>query len=189
MAKSKSYKLTDEELVEIERAMNQAKKPEVRQRATAIRLLHLGHAPDEAARMMAVSKATLYNWHARWRADGVEGLVNRPKSGRPTKATHEYVQKLEETLEADPTELGYDFNIWTVDRLRAHLEQQTGIKLSTSRMRALLQKHNYVYRRPAHDLTDLQDAQAREVAKDVLDWLKKSPSTGPSSSSLWTKRP
>jgi transposase len=189
MAKSNSYKLTDEQLAEIEQAMNQAKKPEVRQRATAIRLLHLGHAPGEVAEMMAVSKASIYNWHARWRADGVEGLTNRPKSGRPTKATQEYIQKLEEALEADPTELGYDFNIWAVDRLRAHLERQTGIKLSASRMRALLKKHDYVYRQPAHDLTDLQDAQAREAAKEVLDWLKKNASTKPSSSSLWTKRP
>lgn len=189
MAKSNSYRLTDEQVAEIEQAMNQAKQPEVRQRATAIRLLHLGHGPDEAAKMMAVSKATIYNWHARWREGGVEGLVNRPKSGRPTKATHEYVEKLEEALEADPTELGYDFNIWTVDRLRAHLQQQTGIKLSASRMRALLKKHDYVYRQPTHDLTDLQDAQAREAAKGVLDWLKKSASSKPSSSSLWTKRP
>lgn len=189
MPKPTFYKLTDEQLAEIEQAMNQARKPEVRQRATAIRLLHLGHAPEEAARMMAVSKATIYNWHARWREGSVEGLVNRPKSGRPTKATHEYVEKLEEALETDPAELGYDFNIWTIDRLRAHLQQQTGIKLSASRMRALLKKHDYVYRQPAHDLTDLQDAQAREAAKEVLDWLKKSASTKPSSSSLWTKRP
>jgi transposase len=189
MAKPISYKLTDEQLVEIEQAMNQAKRPEVRQHATAIRLLHLGHGPDEVAEMMAVSKATIYNWHTRWREGGVEGLVNRPRSGRPTKATHEYVEELEEVLETDPTELGYDFTIWTVDRLRAHLEQQTGIRLSASRMRALLKKHDYVYRQPTHDLTDLQDAQAREAAKEVLDWLKKSASAKPSSSSLWTKRP
>lgn len=189
MAKSISYELTDEQLAEIERAMNQARKPEVRQRATAVRLLHLGHAPDEVAQMMAVSVASIYNWHQRWREGGVEGLVNRPKSGRPTNATLEYVEKLEAALEADPTELGYDFNIWTVDRLRAHLEQQTGIKLSASRMRALLRKHGYVYRQPAHDLSDLQDAQARETAREVLDWLKKSASTKPWSSSLWTKRP
>ena len=189
MAKPNSYELTDEQLAEIEQAMNQARKPEVRQRATAIRLLHLAHGPEEVAEMMAVSRATIYNWHHRWQAGGEEGLANRPRSGRPTKATREYIEKLEEALEADPNELGYDFNIWTVDRLRAHLYQQTKIKLSASRMRALLKKHNYVYRQPTHDLTDLQDAQAREVAKEVLDWLKKSASTELSSSSLWTKRP
>ena len=189
MSKSLSYRLTDEQHADIEQAMNRAKEPEVRQRATAIRLLHLGHAPGEVAEMMAVSLATIYNWHHRWHEGGLEGLANRPRSGRPTKASEEYVQELEAALETDPTELGHDFNIWTVDRLRAHLQQQTGIKLSASRMRALLKKHDYVYRQPTHDLTDLQDAQARETAKEVLDWLKKSASTKPSSSSLWTKRP
>jgi putative transposase len=189
MTKPISYALTDEQLVEIEQAMSQAKKPEVRQRATAIRLLHLGHKPEEVAGMLAISLATVYNWHSRWRAGGVEGLANHPKSGRRAKATQEYVQKLEEALESDPSELGYEFNIWTVDRLRAHLYQQTGIRLSASRFRALLKKHDYVYRQPKHDLSDLQDAEAREAAKELLAWLKKSASTEPSSSSLWTKRP
>lgn len=31
----------------------------------------------------------------------------------------------------------------------------------------------YVYRRPKHDLTSLQDAEEKQRAKVLLDWLKK----------------
>lgn len=79
--------------------------------------------------------------------------------------------------------------MWTINKLRKHLEKQTGILLSYTRFRALLSKHEYVYRQPKHDLSDLQDATAKAAAGDFLDWLKKSPSPSlPSSSSLWTKQ-
>jgi transposase len=138
---------------------------------------------------MAVEPTTIYQWYHRWRAEGVGGLVNRAKSGRPRKATEAYSKALAETLESDPAELGYEFSIWTVDRLRAHLYQKTGVNLSASRFRVLLKRAGYSYRRPKHDLTDLQDPQAREAAKEIITWLKKTPSKGPSSFSLWTKQP
>jgi transposase len=116
-------------------------------------------------------------------------LANRAKSGRPSKADAHYVSALERALEANPRELGYAFSVWTINKLRKHLEKQTGIRLSYTRFRALLRRHEYVYRQPKHDLSDLQDAQAKAAAEDLLAWLKKRLSqTTPSSSSLWTKR-
>lgn len=139
--------------------------------------------------MMAVRQGTIYAWHHRWRAGGLEGLVNRPKSGRPAKADAQYCAILESVLGKAPEELGYEFALWTVDRLRAHMEKETGISLSAGRFRALLRKHDYVYRRPQHDLRELQDEEAREAARAFLDEVKKSPSTAPLNSSLWTKQP
>ena len=187
MTKPLNYTLTAEELTTIEKAMSQAKAPEVRQRATAIRLLHQGHAPKRVAEMLAVEQATIYSWHQRWRRGGLQGLANRPKSGRPRQADEQYCRMLEGVLEQEPQTLGYAFTIWTVDRLRAHLEQQTGIGLSASRFRVLLQERGYVYRQPKHDLSALQDPAAREGAKRLLDELKKSHSAPSLNSSLWTK--
>ncbi len=130
------YQLKPKELAEIERAMRQDKRSEVRQRATVIRLLHLGHKPEAIAEQQMVSVPTIYNWHRLWREQGIEGLANKLKTGRPSKATETYCRKLEEVLEKDPSELGYRFAIWTTDRLRAHLEKKTGILLSEGRFRA-----------------------------------------------------
>lgn len=189
MPKARDYHLTDQELQAIEMAIRHDRRPEVRQRSTAIRLLHLGYKPEQVAEMQAVSKPTIYSWIDRWRSDGVEGLANRPKSGRPLKADDEYSLALLEVIEKEPSELGYDFSIWTIDRLRAHLEQQTGISLSESRFRALLKRKGYRYRRPKHDLGHLQDKKAKADAAEVLEGLKKRSSETISSSSLWTKRP
>ena len=86
MAERLKYQKTDEEIKILEQAIRHDERPEVRQRATAIRMLHLESHPTEVAKVMAVSLPTLYNWHARWKEKGLEGLANRPKSGRPGKA-------------------------------------------------------------------------------------------------------
>jgi transposase len=189
MSRRVDFTLTDEQLASVEQAINHSPLPEVRQRATAIRLLHLGHKPDAVAEMVAVTGSTIWTWHRRYRAEGLDGLANKSKSGRPAKADANYLTEVERAIDADPRDLGYAFSVWTINKLRKHLEKQTGILLSYTRFRALLSKHDYVYRQPKHDLSDLQDDEAQAAADELLDWLKKSPSeTTPSSSSLWTKR-
>jgi transposase len=181
------YQLKPKELAEIEKAIGQEKRSEVRQRATVIRLLHLGHKPEAVAEQQMVSVPTIYNWHRLWREQSLEGLANKPKSGRPPKASEAYCQNLEEMLAKEPAEYGYRFAIWTAHRLRAHLEKETGILLSESRFRALLKKRGYCYRRPKHDLSHLQDEKAKKKTEKLLEEMKKRASETISNSSLWTK--
>ena len=181
------YQLQPKELAEIEKAIRQDKRAEVRQRAMVIRLLHLGQKLEAVAEQQMVSVPTIYNWHKLWREQGIEGLANKPKTGRPAKATEAYCRQLEEVLDKEPAEFGYRFAIWTTDRLRTHLEKETGILLSEGRFRALLKKRGYRYRRPKHDLSHLQDKKAKEKTEKLLDEMKKRASETISSSSLWTK--
>lgn len=189
MSRRIDFTLSEEQQAAVEQAINHAPQPEVRQRAIAIRLLHLGHTPEAIAEMLAVAPSSVWNWHRRYRAAGINGLANRPRSGRPAKADAGYRAEVERALDTDPRELGYAFSVWTINKLRKHLEGQTGILLSYTQFRALLSKQAYVYRQPKHDLSDLQDVDAKAAAEEFLDWLKKSPSPiSALSSSLWTKR-
>ena len=189
MPKSLNFTRSEEELERIAKAIKSDKRPEVRQRAMGLRLLHEGHSPQEVAELSSVSPPTVYDWHHRFQASGVEGLANRPKSGRPPKADEAYVALLEETIEEDPQKLGYAFTIWTAARLEKHMAEQTGISLGPTQFRALLKANGFVYRRPKHDLTNLQDAEARKAAEEWLEELKKEPKQERSTSSLWTKAP
>ena len=187
MPKKLSFQLTEEGLREIVEAIKHDKRPEVRQRAMGLRLLHEGKAPQAVAEFLSVSQPTVYDWHHRWQDQGLEGLANRPKSGRPVKANQNYVEILEQVVEQDPQALGYAFSIWTTERLRLHLKAKTGIELKPTQFRTLLKEHDFVYRRPKHDLTNLQDANARQAAEEWLQELKKVPKRARSTYSLWTK--
>jgi transposase len=187
MPKALNFQLPEEGLREIVAAIKHDKRPEVRHRAMGLRLLHEGKSPKEVAEFLSVSQPTVYDWHHRWQREGLEGLANRPKPGRPVKATDSYVALLEEAVEQDPQELGYAFSIWTTERLRLHLKAKTGIELKPTQFKAVLKENDFVYRHPKHDLGNLQDTKARQAAEEWLEELKKAPKKAKSTSSLWLK--
>lgn len=191
MTKRIDFHLKPEELSQIEQAIQSAPEAEVRQRAIALRLLHRGQSPDQVADVVLVTANTIYDWHKRWREHGIAGLRDRPRTGRPGKATSAYIAQLDQLLTTDPAELGLPFTIWTIQRLRLYLAEQTGILLSYTRFRSLLNRLGYRWKQPKHDLSHLQDTSAQAVAEELLDWLKKTSQAQPwpkPSSSLWTKR-
>jgi transposase len=64
-----------------------------------LRLLDEGQSPKTVAGFLSVSRPTVYDWHHRWQSQGLEGLANRPKSGRPVKADNGYIVLLEQVIE------------------------------------------------------------------------------------------
>jgi len=167
--------------------MEYDKRPEVRTRATAIHMLYKGLTQQEAAELLNVTRTTIWYWRMRWLEGGIEGLANQAHGGRPAKADEHYIERLEATLEQDPLTLGYAFSVWTIERLAQHLQQQTGIELSYERLRVLLRRRGYVYRRPKRDLSHLQQPEARATAQALLDELKKGRSITIPNFSLWMK--
>jgi transposase len=191
MSRNLNFTLTDEEQAALEQAITGSPLAEVRQRAIAIRLLHLGQSPQQVAEAVLVTSNTIYAWHKRWREGGVAGLRDGHRTGRPAKADATYKALLNTVLEQDPRDLGLAFTIWTIDRLRVYLSEQTGILLSYSRFRALLTREGYRWKEPKHDLSHLQDRPVQETIEQVTAWLKKTSRSTRSpklSSSLWTKR-
>jgi transposase len=186
MPKQHDYTLNEEELKQIRQAMKHL-DARVEKRATIIHSLHLGYSPEEVAQMHGVSLTTVYNHFNRFKTEGNEGLPDKARSGRPAKATPEYIVLLGQTLESDPKEMGYAFTIWTQARLRKYLAQKTGIKISRSRFQDLMLRLGYRYRRPKRDLGHKQDPELREEVKTALDELKKRTKQANSSYSLWTK--
>jgi transposase len=191
MSRKIDYTLTQDQLGEVEQAINSSPYPEVRQRAIAIRLLHLGQHPEQVAQVVLVTSNTIYAWHKRWREQGITGLRDGQRTGRPAKADQSYLKELARVLEIDPRTLDLLFTIWTINRLRLYLAEQTGILLSYTRFRALMSREGYRWKEPKHDLSHLQDRPAQETAAQVMDWLKKTSPLTPlptPNSSLWTKR-
>ncbi|MCC7446959.1 MAG: transposase [Anaerolineae bacterium] len=156
-----NFQLSDEQLNELEQGINSSEHPEVRQRAIAIRLLGLGYHPEKVAEMGMVKSNTVWTWHRRYRAQGIAGLQDQPRSGRPRKGTREYCWSLEPALKTDPAKYGYSFTVWTAERLRDHLEKETGICLSIGRFTELLEREGFVYRRSKPDLMVKQDQAAK----------------------------
>jgi len=112
----------------------------------------------------------------RFNAEGLVSLADKPRSGRPTKATDQYVEVLKEAVQKSPRDLGYPFSSWTLERLREHVGHQTGVLLNPRYLSSLMGKHGIVYRRPKHLMAHLRDPQEYDEKKAILEFLKKTQS-------------
>ena len=187
MPKKVDYTLTEEQLTEEETAIRSHPDLRVRSRAQIIRLLHKGYGRQEVADLLSISKGKVHYWFVRWQENGLSSLSDLPKSGRPRGTNEEYIQKLETAVSQNPRELGFAFSVWTLPKLQKYMQEQTGITIHENTLRSRLKELGYAYLRPKHDLSALQDKEAKERAVDTLDMLKKKQRTEKSTYSLWTK--
>ena len=75
----------------------------------------------------------------RFTAQGLAGLGDAPRSGRPATYPPEVVGDLVAASLTDPQELGLPFGSWTLDRLAAYLRETKGIAMRRSRIGEILQ--------------------------------------------------
>lgn len=146
--------------------------PRVRHRADGLLLVAGGLSLTEAARRLGCSRNSLCTWGQRFLAAGRDGLVDRRRGGRPPKLDAAARTLLETALEASPLDDDYPVTTWTVADLTDLLARH-GWSVSTATVYRTLAALGYRYRRPRHDLTHRQDAEAVASAKHVLAELQK----------------
>src|SRR5205823_14478385 len=71
-------------------------------RLLAIALLLEGRSRSEAAKACAMQRQTLRDWVHRYNAEGIDGMRDRPRSGRPASLSVEQMADLKELVIAGP---------------------------------------------------------------------------------------
>ena len=94
---------------------------DVRSRCQMILLSGQGYSAAEIGRLTFFDQDTVLFWFDRYEADGLEGLQDRPRSGRPPKMTGSGRDELQQAADQDPREAGYPFSVWTCSDLAQHL--------------------------------------------------------------------
>jgi transposase len=146
--------------------------PRVRHRADGLLLVASGLGLTAAARRFGCSRNSLRSWAHRFLAEGRDGLADRGRPGCPPKLAAGARALLATALATTPLEYGYPVTTWTVADLTDLLGRH-GDRVSTATVYRTLHAMGYRYRRPRHDLTHRQDAEAVASAKHVLRQLQK----------------
>jgi transposase len=103
-------------------------------RAQIIWLASQGRATPEIAKQLNVSERMVRNRLHRFNEQGLAGLEEAPRSGRPVTYTPEEVSSIIQTALSNPRDVGEDYASWTLDRLVEHLQQVKGIRMQRSRI-------------------------------------------------------
>lgn len=120
-------------------------------RLRAIQLLGRGEPPKAVATVLGCSLASIYNWAAAWRADGLAGLQEQPRPGKRRSLDERAERLLDEWLASDPQARGYHATGWTVPLLKTELGR-VGYDVGARTLRRTLQRLGWRWKRPKYVL-------------------------------------
>lgn len=146
----------------------------VSERMRAVLLSARGHSVEQIATLLEYDEKTVRRWIERFEDQGVEGLRDLPRSGRPRSADAAAQEEVRRAMEVGPEGCGHaDVGFWTVVLLQAHLLVALGLTLSGSSVRRLLHRLKYVWRRPRHVLP--KDPETASKMRQICTTLLAAP--------------
>lgn len=121
-----------------------------------------GMRREEAARQAGMDRQTLRDWVIRFNAEGVEGLRDRPKSGRPPWLDDGQLAAFKALVLRGPEPERDGVSSWRAQDLCRLVEQRFGVVYSENGMLRLLHDLDLSWQktRPIHPEAD-RKAQAR----------------------------
>jgi transposase len=130
----------DDALPTLDTFLKQTKEARVFRRAQAVRHVVKGQRLQTVSDALAFTSSALRKWVYRFANPGVQGLLDRPRSGRPPQVTCALEQHLNRLVDQDPLQHGSIHSQWSCRELATALAQQTGIQLGRESVRGVLKK-------------------------------------------------
>lgn len=166
-------KVTRESLIEM---AQQSPETWMGIRIAAGLLILKGWTCSQIAEIFDVSRWTAVKWMQRLNSQGIEGLQEQTRPGRPVRMTEEIQIELEHALMSDPKEFGLSRNRWDGVTVTEYLDREHGVHLEVRQAQRWIRRLGFSLRRPIH-----QYAQATsEGVEDFSKRIKKTSSTSKS---------
>lgn len=147
-------KLSKEALEELDVLYHTTKVPRMRTRAQMILLsAEQGLKAAQVAEVVRESDRTVQRWLNRYKAEGIQGLYDAPRSGNPGKVNQKYKDELIKSVRRRPRALDLPFSLWTLERLADYMAEKTGIRISYEAVRQHLKANAIVLSRPQHTVS------------------------------------
>src|SRR5438445_1085721 len=118
----------------------QTTEARVFRRAEAVRDVVKGQRLQTVSDTHQFTYSALRKWVHRFAHHGTQGLIDRPRSGRPPKVTCELAMHLNRLVDQDPVQHGSISSQWRCQELATVLARQTGVQLSRESVRDVLKK-------------------------------------------------
>jgi transposase len=154
--------LTSRERQILKRQLVETLDARVLRRTLAVSEFDQGRPVQEIAKMLGVTRQSIYNWIAAYRETRSPGaLHDRPGRGRQRSLDEDEERLLDTFLESSPQEFGYPHANWTVALLGEMLEWVIGERRSEDTLRRAIGRLDYVWKRPRYDLLPDPDKEKK----------------------------
>jgi transposase len=186
--RQRQFTLTERQANELLNVYYSCQDVKAKTRYQAVRLYGRGYTVKQITEICGCSRPSLMEWCRAYRHDGVSGLIDHRRGGNRAMLTPSQIERLQTSLDGYTPQqlLGQDSwadgPFWTVADLAKLIEReyQVSYKSDTS-YRALLDKCDFSYQRPARQYRSRSEAKVIEfeeaLEKQLLDIAQDAPDT------------
>ena len=162
----KASKITDRENVIfiLQDEIRRAYEARYDHRLHAILLIAQGMSSRQAAQFLGDSPRTIAYWVQRFEAEGLAGLADANRPGRPCRLDQEQICHIEKALRKSPLDLGLSVNLWDGKTLSAYIKQQFGIPLGVRQCQRSFRQLGFRLRKPRSKIAN-SDPSKKEIFK------------------------
>lgn len=147
-----------------------------RRRFKAFGLLRREVSEAEVARQVGVHRQSVNRWAKQIEEQGVEGLKQAGRAGRKSRLSEADLKGLEERLKRGAEVLGYETNLWTLERVAELVERDFGVKYHAGHVSWLLKKLGWSCQRPTGRALERDEPAIKRWKKRRWPEVKKKPS-------------
>ncbi|KKM63293.1 hypothetical protein LCGC14_1512910 [marine sediment metagenome] len=117
-------------------------------RLHAILLVAQGVTCPEVASLLGDAPRTVQYWVCRFEQEGLAGLADADRPGRPKKLTDHQFEKVSKALRSTPRDVGLSTNIWDGKTLSEFIHRQFGIDIGVRQCQRLFRQLGFRLRKP-----------------------------------------
>jgi transposase len=139
-------------------------------RLHGILLVAQGMTAPHVAELLGDSPRTVVNWVRRFETEGLAGLVEGQRPGRPRRLSEVHLLKVQAALRNSPMRFGLGTRMWDGPTLSEYLRRELKVKLEVRQCQRLFRQLGFRLRKPRP-----QVAQADPLLQSAH---KKTPSLG-----------
>ena len=147
----------------------------VAKRLRAVLLNSEGRTSGELAEILQAPRSKVSEWLQRYQSQGLEGLLEGYRSGRPSELTEQQQHQLGDILDSGPVAYGLDTGIWTSPMIAWVIEEEFGVSYHPGHVRKLLHAMDFSVQRPRRVLARADAAAQERWQRRTYPHLKKKP--------------
>ena len=124
----------------------------------------------EVARLLGDSVRTVQYWVHRFEDEGLSGLVQGDRPGRPAQLGTAQMRELGAVLHKAPNAVGIETDLWDGKTLAAHIERRWKMAMSVRQCQRLLRLLGFRLRKPRLLIAGADPERQAGVYKNPVIW-------------------
>jgi len=133
---------------ELTKLYQKEKNAKAKLRLLAAILRKEGKSLDFISGSVQIPKTTVHDWLKRLESEGLDGLIDNSRPGRPSWLSQKQKEELEKVLSGSPEEQGIPFKIWTTSLVQYIIHELFNVTYKPRNVQKLVKKLGFVLKVP-----------------------------------------